>query len=81
MAKLSAIFQDGQILFPIEFGGVIYYVRFVRRGSRLDCSGVVSFGTYNGGNRLTPQFCYENKNEAKIRRVIKAAREVYLLNG
>lgn len=67
---------DNQTLFPLEYEGAFYYVRFVHRGSRLDCSGVYKFEI--SGERIVPEFQYQNMNKTKIRRIMLVAKQDYL---
>jgi hypothetical protein len=68
---------DNQILYPITFEGQFYFVRFFRRKTKLECSGVFIFSVENNANRFTPEFLYRFKETAHSQRVIKAARELF----
>jgi hypothetical protein len=73
--------DENQTLFPIEFEGEFYFVRFVRHGSKLDCSGVFRFLVVDITGRLRPDFLYENKSKRQIQKVIAEARKQFEKSG
>jgi hypothetical protein len=75
--NLEQITQGNQTLLPLEYEGEHYYVRLVRRGSRLDCSGVFKFEITDGADRIRPEFRYQNMDKTKIRRVILVAKQTF----
>jgi len=72
---VNIITKDNQTLLPLSFEGDFYYVRLVKRGMRLDCSGVYKLEVLF--DRLAPEFIWQDRNANKMRRLILVAKQEF----
>jgi hypothetical protein len=76
---IKEIQHKNQTLYPFEYEGDVYYIRFVRRGDLVQISGVFKLVILGQSiNRIEPEFEYQNRDSVKVRRLMLKAKQQFL---